>query len=195
MDDLLKPDYKGLLVVESPLTSSPGLAFMLATIAEYGEDGWLDFWAGLRANEVAITPGWSEAYYGSWTLYGGQQPLVLSYASSPPAEVIFADPMPEVAPSGVMEGSCFRQIEYIGILQGTDNLPAAQALIDWWLTDAMHAELPLNYFVYPASQTTALPGPFLEHTRIPQNTRTLDPALIAANRERWLQEWASVVIN
>ena len=195
LDDLRKPEYSGMLVIENPATSSPGLAFMLATIAEYGEEGWLDFWADMRGNDVQIVSGWEEAYYTNWSLYGGGQPLVVSYASSPPAEVIFADPQPEVAPSGVMEGSCFRQIEFIGILKGTDNLPAAQALIDWWLTDALQAELPLNYFVFPANPNTPLPDPFVEHTAIPANPYILDPELIAANRERWLEEWDSTVLR
>ena len=120
---------------------------------------------------------------------------MVSYASSPPAEVIFADPQPEVAPSGVMEASCFRQIEFIGILKGTDNLPAAQALVDWWLTDALQAELPLNYFVFPANPNTPLPDAFVEHTAVPANPHILDPGVIAANRERWLGEWDSTVLR
>ena len=195
LDDLRKPEYSGMLVIQNPVTSSPGLAFMLATIAEYGEEGWLDFWTDMRANDVQIVSGWEEAYYTNWSHYGGSQPLVVSYASSPPAEVIFADPQPEVAPSGVMEGSCFRQIEFIGILKGTDNLPAAQALIDWWLTDALQAELPLNYFVFPANPNTPLPDPFVEHTDIPANPYILDPELISANRERWLEEWDNTVLR
>lgn len=195
LEDLRKPDYKGLLVVQNPATSSPGLAFMLATIAEYGEDGWLSYWEDLAANEVEVVPGWEEAYYTSWTLYGGQQPLVVSYASSPPAEVIFGDPVPDEAPSGVMESSCFRQIEFIGILKGTDNLPAAKALVDWWLTDAMQAELPLNYFVFPAITDTVLPSEFVEFTSIPENPYTLPPDEIAENRDRWLEEWTSTVLR
>ena len=195
LDDLRKPDYKGLLVVENPATSSPGLAFMLATIAEFGEDGWRDFWVDLVANEVVVTAGWDEAYYSAFSQWGGNQPLVVSYASSPPAEVIFADPVPDVAPTGVMELSCFRQLEFIGILKGTDNLPAAQALVDWWLSDAMQAELPLNWFVYPANPNTPLPEAFIEHTAVPANTHILPPEDIAANRDRWIEEWTSTVLR
>ncbi|MDX1449559.1 MAG: thiamine ABC transporter substrate-binding protein [Acidimicrobiia bacterium] len=194
-DDLRRPEYAGRLVVQNPATSSPGLAFMLATIAEYGEPGWLDFWQDLADHGVEVVPGWSEAYFSSWTLYGGSQPLVVSYASSPPAEVVFADPMPEVAPSGVMEASCFRQVEFIGILAGTDNLAGAQALIDWWLTDSLQAELPLNYFVYPVNPGVALPEAFLEHTAVPEDTHTLPPEEIAANRDRWIEEWTSTVLR
>jgi thiamine transport system substrate-binding protein len=195
LDDLRRPEYASRLVVQNPATSSPGLAFMLATIAEYGENGWLGFWRDLADNGVEVTAGWSEAYFTSWTLYGGQQPLVVSYASSPPAEVVFADPMPEVAPSGVMEAGCFRQIEFIGILGGTDNEAGARALIDWWLTDSMQAELPLNYFVYPVNPSVALPEAFLEHTAVPEDPHTLPPDEITANRDRWIEEWTSVVLR
>jgi len=195
LDDLKKPEYFGLLAVENPATSSPGLAFMLATIAEYGEDDWLAYWEALRGNGVEIAPGWEEAYYTNFSLHGGGQPLVVSYASSPPAEVIFSEPMPNVAPSGVIQSSCFRQIEFIGILRGTENLPAAQALVDWWLTDAMQAELPLNYFVFPVNPNVVLPDSFVEHTVIPSNPYFLDPDLIAKNRDRWIKEWTDVILR
>lgn len=195
LEDLRRPEYASRLVVQNPATSSPGLAFMLATIAEYGEDGWLDFWRDLADRGVEVTAGWSEAYFTSWTLYGGTQPLVVSYASSPPAEVVFAEPMPAVAPSGVMAAGCFRQIEFIAILDGTDNEAGARALIDWWLTESMQAELPLNYFVYPVNPGVALPEAFLEHTAVPEDTHTLPPEEITANRDRWIEEWTSVVLR
>jgi thiamine transport system substrate-binding protein len=195
LSDLTSPEYSGLLTVENPATSSPGLAFMMATIAEFGEDGWLDFWAGLADNDVDVVSGWDEAYYASFTQYGGPRPLVVSYASSPPAEVIFAETPIDVAPTGVMESSCFRQIEYIAILEGTEHEAEAQQLIDWWLSDSMQAELPLNYFVFPVNPATALPQEFIDHTIIPESPHTLDPAAIAANREEWLDEWTSTVLR
>ena len=93
LDDLVDPAYAGTLVVENPATSSPGLAFLLATVAEYGEEGWQDYWRALRANGVEVAAGWEEAYYGSFSGSAGStgsRPIVVSYASSPPAEVVFA---------------------------------------------------------------------------------------------------------
>jgi len=196
LDDLRDPAYSGLLTVENPALASPGLAFMLATVAAYGEDGWLDFWADLRENDVEVVNGWDEAYYTSFSgsSGAGPRPMVVSYASSPPAEVIFADPQPDEAPTGVMLDSCFRQIEFIGILRGAENVEAAQALIDWWLTPAMQAELPLNYFVFPVTDVP-LPDAFVEHTDVPENPHTLDPAAIAENRDRWIEEWTSTVLR
>ena len=194
---LVEPEYAGLLTVENPATSSPGLAFVLATISEFGEDGWLDYWQGLVDNDVEVVAGWSEAYYTSFSgsAGAGPRPLVVSYASSPPAEVIFADPPTDVAPTGVLVESCFRQIEYIGILDGTDNEAEARQLIDWWLSDALQAELPLNYFVFPINPDVALPQEFIDFTVVPDDPHTVDPGLIAEKREEWLDEWTTTVLR
>ncbi|HYI23563.1 MAG TPA: thiamine ABC transporter substrate-binding protein, partial [Candidatus Limnocylindrales bacterium] len=115
LEDLSDSAFGGALVVENPATSSPGLAFMLATIVRFGEEGddtWLDYWTGLRANHMLVTAGWEEAYYGSFSGGSGEgdRPIVVSYATSPVAEVVFADPQPAEAPTAVIDDSCFRQI-------------------------------------------------------------------------------------
>ncbi len=196
-DDLAKPEYDGLLTVQNPATSSPGLAFMLATISEYGEQGWLDYWAKLTENDVEVVSGWDEAYFSSFSGagVGGPRPLVVSYASSPPAEIVFAETPIDEASTGIMESTCFRQVEYIAILQGSEFEAEAQQLIDWWLTDAMQAELPLNYFVFPVNPDTEIPQVFLDYTTVPESPHTLDPDLIAENREQWLDDWTSTVLR
>jgi thiamine transport system substrate-binding protein len=194
---LIEPEYDGLLTVENPATSSPGLAFVLATISEFGEDGWLDYWQGLVDNDVEVVSGWDEAYYTSFSgsAGAGPRPLVVSYASSPPAEVIFAEPPIDVAPTGVLVESCFRQIEYIGILAGTDNEAAARQLLDWWLSDPLQTELPLNYFVFPINPDVALPQEFTDFTVVPDDPHTIDPDLIAQKREEWLDDWTTTVLR
>ena len=109
------------VVVQSPESSSPGLAFLLATIN--GTDDWEQYWADLVANGVSVTAGWEDAYYGEFTAGGGDRSIVVSYASSPPAEVIFADPPVEVAPTGVLLDSCFRQIEFAGTSPAPSTAP------------------------------------------------------------------------
>jgi thiamine transport system substrate-binding protein len=196
--DLADPVYEGLLVVENPATSSPGLAFLLATIVEFSEDGYLDFWADLRANDVLVTNGWEEAYYGSFTVASdGERPLVVSYASSPPAEVIFADPPVDEAPSAslVGPGMCFRQIEFVGILAGTEKRELAESLVDFMLGQPFQADMPLNMFVYPANENAALPAEFVEWTQVPQETAVLSPKTIDANREKWIEAWTEVVLR
>ncbi len=197
--ELTDERFRGQLVVENPATSSPGLAFLLATIAEFGEEGdytWRDFWTGLRDNDVTVTSGWSEAYEVRFSGgYGaGDLPLVVSYASSPPAEVFFAEEPIEEAPTGVLTEGCFRQIEFAGILAGTDTPDLAEAFIDFMLSVEFQEDIPLNMFVFPANADAALPDVFVRHTTIPDDPATLDPAVIDANRQRWIDEWDAVML-
>ena len=193
---LADPAYDGLLVVENPATSSPGLAFVLATIAEFGEEGWVDYWSALRANGVEVVDSWEDAYYGEFSGAGdGDRPLVVSYGSSPPAEVVFADPPIDEATTGVIDTTCFRQVEYAGVLRGTDHAEQAGALIDFLLSPTFQAELPLNLFVYPANADVALPEVFTANATVPADPATLDPETIATNREAWLETWTDTVVR
>ena len=193
LDDLLASQYAAFLTVEHPATSSPGLAFMLATIAEFGEEGWLDFWRDLRDAGVNVAPDWDTAYYGDFRPYGGESSMVVSYASSPPAEVIFATEPLDEAPTGVIEAGCYRQVEFAGVLSGTQYPEAAGELIDFMLSTEFQETIPLTWFVFPANSTADLPPAFVEHTIVPANPAQLDPALIAANRERWIADWVAVM--
>ncbi len=192
--DLADPAYAGLTVVENPATSSPGLAFLLATIAEYGEDGWQDYWRSLVDNGVKVVSDWDTAYYTEFTRYGGDRPIVVSYASSPPAEVIFAEEPLDEAPTGVVEAGCYRQIEFAGILVGTDHEAEAKALIDFMLSPGFQAQVPLTWFVFPANETVELPQEFVDHTTIPASPAAIDPDDIDANRERWIEQWTEIVL-
>jgi len=195
--DLADPAYAGTLVVENPATSSPGLAYLLATVAEFGEDGWQDHWRALRANDVEVAAGWEEAYYGSFSGAAGSpgdRPIVVSYASSPPAEVIFAEEPLDEAPTGVVEGSCYRQIEFAGILAGTEHEEAAQQLIDFLLSPTFQEDVPLNMFVYPVIDVE-LPAEFVEHGAQPQDPYLLDADVVAENRDAWIEEWTEIVLR
>lgn len=193
LDELTEGLYAANLTVEHPATSSPGLAFMLATIAEFGEEGWLDFWRGLRASGVRVAPDWDTAYFGDFTRYGGSSPMVVSYASSPPAEVIFAEEPLEAAPTGVITAGCYRQIEFAGILAGTEHEEAAGQLVDFMLGIEFQEAIPLTWFVFPANDDATLPAEFVEFTVLPPSPASVDPTVIAANRERWTDEWIEVM--
>ena len=193
LDDLRSDRYAGLLTVEHPATSSPGLAFMLATIAEYGESGWLAFWEDLRDNEVRVTADWDTAYYGDFILHGGPSSMVVSYASSPPAEVIFATEPVDESPSGVVEAGCYRQVEYAGVLDGTEYPEAAGLLVDFMLSKEFQEGVPLSWFVFPVNEDAELPQEFVDHTVIPEDPARLDAAQVAENRERWIDEWIAVM--
>lgn len=196
LEALADPAYADLLVVENPASSSPGLAFVLATIAEFGEDGWVDYWTRLRENGVRVVESWEDAYYGAFSGAGdGDRPLVVSYGTSPPAEVVFADPPIEVATTAVVDTTCFRQVEYAGVLRGTDAPEEAGQLIDFLLSAPFQAELPLNLFVYPASEAVALPDVFTANATVASEPASLDPAAITANREAWLETWTDTVLR
>ncbi len=193
IEDLTDPRFAGDLVVQSPETSSPGLAFLLATIA--GTDDWEQFWTDLRANDVSVTAGWEDAYYGEFKAGGGDRSLVVSYASSPPAEVIFADPPVDTPPTGVLLDSCFRQIEFAGVLAGTDHPEAAAAVIDFLLTPAFQDDVPLSMFVFPVSDDATLPQEFVDHALVSDDPHILDPAEIEANRDAWTDRWVEIVLG
>jgi thiamine transport system substrate-binding protein len=198
---LTDPAYQNLLVVQNPATSSPGLAFLLATVAEFGAEGdytYLDLWRDLRANGVRVTNDWNEAYYGQFTVAGdGDRPLVVSYATSPPAEVIFADPPVADAPSASVTapGTCFRQVEFVGILAGTENRELAEALVDFMLGKRFQEDIPLRMFVFPVNENAELPEEFLLYADVAEEPAELAPAEIDANREAWIDAWLDVVLR
>ena len=200
LEDLANPAWDNQLVVENPATSSPGLAFMLATIARFGENDdydWLDYWAELRANRVLVVAGWEEAYYTHFSGGAGEgdKPMVVSYATSPAAEVVFADPPIDEAPTGVLTDGCYRQIEFAGVLRGASNPTGAQQLVDFMLTPEFQRDIPLSMFVFPARPGLELPDAFVANSATVDDPLMLSPADIAAKREVWLQEWTDVVVR
>jgi thiamine transport system substrate-binding protein len=198
LDDLTDPRYEGLLVAENPATSTPGLAFLLATIAHFGDDGWQRFWQELRANGVLVVDGWEEAYtarFSGAAGSSGNRPIVVSYASSPPAEVIFRTPRPEEAPTAVVESSCFRQIELAGILRGARNEAGARKLVDFLLSRRFQEDIPLSMFVFPVNRDAELPPEFERHAVVPETPLELPPEEIEANRDAWIDEWTRIVLR
>jgi thiamine transport system substrate-binding protein len=196
--DLIKPEYKGLTVVQNPATSSPGMAFMLATIGKFGEEGYLDFWAKLRENEVIVANGWEDAYYGHFTSASkGDRPIVVSYASSPPAVVYYAEkPLTEAPTAAVVTANnAFRQIEFVGILKGTKKPQLARKLVDFMLDTPFQEDIPLQMFVFPANPKAALPEVFQKHAVVAEEPATVSPKDIEAKRDKWIEAWTNTVIR
>lgn len=196
--DLVDPAYAGLTVVQNPATSSPGLAFLLATLNAYGEAGYLSYWQQLLDNDVLVADGWEAAYYGSFTAASdGDRPIVVSYASSPPAEVYFAEEPLQEAPTAavVSDGSCFRQVEFVGILKGTEHEAPARQLVDFLLDKTFQEDIPLHMFVFPANETAVLPDVFAQFSQIPANPASIPPEEISANRESWVEAWTNTVLR
>lgn len=198
LEDLADPEYKGMLVVQSPSTSSPGLAFLMATIARFGDKqpgGWQDYWKSLKANDVKVTSGWTEAYE-TWFSAGsgkGDRPLVVSYATSPAAAVLFGpDPAATEAPTGVIEDTCYRQVEFAGVLRGEAQDEARQ-LLDFLVSPAVQEDMQLNMFVLPSNTKARIDKAFTSFALFTVNAVELPPEQVGANRERWIDEWTNLV--
>ena len=189
--DLTKTDYRDMLVVEDPATSSPGLAFLLGTIAELGEDGWREYWVALKGVGMKVDSGWEEAYTQDFSGSSGQgdRPIVVSYASSPAAEV-GDDGKPTTK---ALLDTCFRQVEYAGVLNGAKDADSAKKVLDFLLSEKFQAAMPEQMYVYPAREGVALPDAWETAAPQPKKAATLPPADIQQNRERWIDEWRGLV--
>ncbi len=197
LEDLTGEAWRGRVAVEDPNTSSPGIQLMLATIVYFGEDGWVDWWRAMRANDLIISPGWSEAYYTRFSQYGGDAWLVNSYGTSPPAEVIFAEEPLDEAPTGnvIIPNASYLQIEGVGILRNSDNVALAEKFIDFMLSQRFQEDIPLNMFVYPVRRGAALPSEFLDFADIPETVAVIDSVFVADNFEGWLDQWSDAVLR
>lgn len=201
LGELVQPEYKGLLVVENPASSSPGLAFLIATIEAFGEKGYLDYWRALRENAVLVVDGWDTAYYTEFSggAYSeGARPLVVSYASSPAAEVYFSEGALTAPPTGAITapGTCFRQIEFVAALRNAEAPDLAQAFVVFALSEPFQADIPLQMWVYPTNEAVALPQVFQDFAQPAEyGQEVLHPVDIEQNRERWIQEWTEAVLR
>lgn len=198
--DLTKSEWKSLLVVENPATSSPGLAFLLASIAEFGTEGdytWLNFWQDLRANDVLVVDGWNDAYYTHFSASSGQgpRPLVVSYTSSPAAEVFYSAGKLNQPPTANLIVGSFLQVEFAGVLKGAKNPEAARQFIDFLLSWPVQEDIPLQMFVYPVKTDAELPEVFKKFAPVPEQYASLPPDEISKNREAWIEAWQKVVLR
>lgn len=186
-DDLLKPEYKDLLVVANPATSSPGLAFLLATIAAKGNPGYLDYWKALKANGLKVVKGWTEAYTVEFSGSSGKgsRPLVLSYASSPAYE-----PATEA-----LTQTCFRQVEYAGVIAGAQNEIGARKFVDFLLSEKVQAQIPEQMYMYPVDSRVKLPTDWAKNAAKVEHPFNLAPAEIEANRDGWIKAWTAAVVG
>jgi thiamine transport system substrate-binding protein len=192
LEDLTKPEYRDLTVVTNAATSSPGLAFLLATIGAFGEDGWQQYWTDLQANGLKVAEGWSDAYYTDFSGggAGGPRPIALSYASSPPETVPEGGDEPT---TGALLGTCFRQVEYAGVLAGAQNPEGARQLVDFLLSDAVQADIPGSMYMYPVSSAVDLPAEWAQWAPLSDQPYEVPLDDIAANRDTWVREWTDLV--
>jgi thiamine transport system substrate-binding protein len=190
LEDLTKPEFEDLVVVSGATTSSPGLAFLLTTVAAFG-DNWPAYWEDLLANGARVTEGWSDAYQVEFTQGGGggDRPIVLSYDSSP----AFTIDDSGASTTQALLDTCFRQVEYAGVLAGAANPEGAAELVEFLGTTAVQEALPESMYVFPVDADAKVPADWAEFAIRPVEPWTVDPAEIAANRDAWLTEWSGIV--
>jgi thiamine transport system substrate-binding protein len=190
LDDLTDSAYEDLFVLPGAATSSTGMAFLLATVAEYG-DAWPGYWEDLMANGAQLTAGWSDAYEVDFTQGGGKgdRPIVLSYDSSPAFTVPEGS---DTSTTSALLDTCFRQVEYAGVLRGAENVPGAEALVRFLVGPQVQAALPESMYVFPVVAGTELPADWASYAEQPTEPYAVDPAEVAAKRDDWLREWSDI---
>lgn len=186
--DLVQPEFKGLAVVSNPNFSSPGLAFLASTHAAFDTPAEVDeFWVALRENEVKVAGSWEDAYFADFTRYGGNRPIVLSYASSPSAEVNEDG----TAGSRALLDDCFRQTEFAGVIADSANSAGARALVEFLRGDSFQRSVPEAMYVYPAVEGISVPESWAQFA-LPATSTLGEDLDVNGNRDTWLADWSEV---
>lgn len=191
IDDLTKPEYADLLVAPNPASSSPGLSFLLTTVAVKG-DAYLDYWRALKANGVKVVKSWTEAYNAEFTAGEGKgtRPLVVSYATSPAYHVVDG----ETTTTALLE-TCFREVEYAGVIAGAENEEGAQAFVDFLLSPEVQADIPGQMYMYPVVADTPLPEEWVRFAPLTEEPVDMPLDEIAKNRETWIRAWTDEMMG
>ncbi|RXZ45679.1 thiamine ABC transporter substrate-binding protein [Crenobacter cavernae] len=194
--ELATPAYKDLFVVQNPATSSPGLAFLVATVDAMGEEAAFAWWAKLRDNGLKVAKGWSEAYYTDFSKNGGARPIVVSYATSPAAEVFYGKEKLNDAPTASLPlpGASFLQVEGAAPVKGGREPAAARRFVAWLQSAPVQKALQTGMWMYPAVPGTTL-APVFRFAPQPAGVKPVDAAKIDENAQRWVTRWTRVVIK
>jgi thiamine transport system substrate-binding protein len=90
---------------------------------------------------------------------------------------------------------CFRQVEFVGILNGTKELKLAQRFVDFMLSLPFQQDIPLQMLMYPANNNAQLPQEFVKFAQIATQPAMMDPITIANNREHWISAWTNSILH
>ena len=196
LSDLTLPAYKGWLVLPNPATSSTGYGFLLATISGLGEEPAFAWWAQMRANGLKVVKGWSEAYYTEFSRNKGAYPLVVSYATSPAAEVFYSKEKVTESPTASLnlKGGVFRQVEGVGLIKGGGQRELALKFVTFMRTGPVQEALQTAMWMYPViAQVDRVE--VMQHAPIPREFESLSPQVIAAKGSDWVARWTQVVLK
>ncbi|MGN6161541.1 MAG: thiamine ABC transporter substrate-binding protein [Marmoricola sp.] len=191
-DDLLKPQYKNLLAIPAASSSSTGLAWLVGTISAKGTPGWQSYWKALLANGAKVDAGWTQAYEGDFTAGGGKgtYPLVISYSTSPPYTIPTGKKVPTTS---ALLDTCFRQVEYVGVLAGAANQAGAKAFVDFMVGKQIQSALPENMYMDPVNTAVSVPALWKRWAPLSQKPWPMAQSTIATQRDTWVSQWRELV--
>ncbi|NLR73871.1 MULTISPECIES: thiamine ABC transporter substrate-binding protein [Leeia] len=191
LEDLTQPAYKGMLVVENPATSSTGLAFLAATVNHFGEQKAWAFWEKLRDNDLKITQGWTEAYEKEFSRNGGKRPFVVSYQTSPAAELFYSEGKLKEPPTDnlYLPGSRFMQVEGVALVKGGKEAALGKAFIAFLQSEGVQQELPTSMWMFPVLQTVKLDDSY-RFAQAPQGSNKNEQPVVSQNAQQ-LQDWVA----
>jgi thiamine transport system substrate-binding protein len=109
--------------------------------------------------------------------------------------VYYSKPQPTTSPVGTMLDSCFRQVEFAGVLKGTAHAAAARKLVDFMVSAPFQSDVPLQMFVFPVREGTPLPAVFAKFAEVAPRPLTLPAAEIGAHRDAWIEQWTETVLR
>jgi thiamine transport system substrate-binding protein len=182
-EDLTKMDKS--LIIQDPRSSSTGQAFLLWTIAAYGDD-WKDFWKDLKSAILTVTTGWTDSFS---KFEAGEAPMMVSYATDGAYSYEYYKSTKYKAL--IPEEGGYVQIEGAGIVKGTKNEELAKRFIEFLLMDEFQREVPLNQWMFPVTNVE-LPESY-EYSLKPEKILTIESEEIADNLDKWLNEWEEIM--
>jgi iron(III) transport system substrate-binding protein len=178
--DLLKPEYKGKIVMPNPASSGTGYFDVSAWLQLFGEKGGWDYMDKLHENIAQYTHSGSKPCKQAAT---GEFPIGIAFEYRGAKSKAEGAPLDLVFPK---EGLGW-DLEATGIMKNTKNLEAARKFVDWTVSKSANEQYAKNFAI------VAMPGVAKPIPGIPSNYEQLlikqDLKWSAANRDRILAEW------
>lgn len=206
--NLTESQWTDKTVFPSPLTSSPGRAFMVATIDYFENDldpntTAFDWWKAMADNGATFTSGWTEAYeihysggYGAWVDgHLGDAAMTVSYCHSPGVEAYYGGNWTS-STSLVLPRATFHQVEYGGLVNGGGNQEAANAFLTFLLSEDINRNMPENNLMQSVLNNATWPEEegYRYHTDLPTLNANITTERIGQEMDDWLMAWTNATV-
>ena len=208
LDGLLASNLLPMLIVENPKYSSPGLGFLLWTIAVYGdpeinfdgllESNWRNWWNASR-DKITITKSWGDAFNIFFTPEE-EKPIMVSYGTSPAYSYCqWADNSTSaVVTHEKNQQNAWLQIEGIGLVKDAPHKDKGKQFINWFLSSSLQSEIPEHQWMYPANREVILSPCFEESVIHPDEVFRLNdllsPEILGHYLPDWKDQWEQVIV-